>query len=75
MKKEVLTLGMKNKEMLSKLEDLTYELFIVNIETKEWKDLAKICNDSSNINISLKTLVKNNSWYFCDKCDYKTKHK
>ena len=70
-----MTLGMKNKEMLSKLEELTYELCIVNIETKECKDLAKICNDSSNINISLKTLVKNNSWYSCDKCDYKTKHK
>ena len=67
----MLTLGMKNKEMLSKLEELTYELFIVNIETKECKDLAKYV---MTLQILI-FLLKNNSWYFCDKCDYKTKHK
>ena len=61
--------------MLHKLEELTYELSIVNIETTKIKENAGSPNNPSNINISLETLVKNNSWYFCDKCDYKTKHR
>ena len=60
--------------MLNKLVELTNELSIVNIETTESKELEAGSNPS-NIKISLKTLVKKNSWYFCDNCDYKTKHR
>ena len=74
LKSEIAALKNKNEELLYKLSILENTSDTENIEIIDTKqDNVKFQENLSNINMSLQTLIKENSWFICEKCEYKTK--
>ena len=62
---------------ISKRNDALPEVnkFTKVIESKNLETQTKEMNENPGSNISLQTLVRENSWWFCEHCDYKSKSK
>ena len=45
------------------------------IESKNAETQTKEMNENLGINIYMQTLIRENSWLFCEHCDYKSKSK
>ena len=73
LKKEVLSLQIRNRELETKLQNIYVQTTNVCNETPKIKEITH--DKNLNIDMSLETLIKSNSWFFFEKCDYKTRNK
>ena len=69
----MLSLQNKNRELQNKLRNINLQPKNIVNETEEIEEV--IPDNHLNIDMSLEDLVKRNSWFFCEQCDYKTKNK
>ena len=72
-KKHIEQLNSEIAALKNRNEELEYKLSSLQ-NTNDTENVEIIDSETpSNINMSLQTLIKENSWFYCDKCEYKTK--
>ena len=59
----------------SKVDKLNKEVLSLQIRNIELQIKLQNINAQTNIDMSLEILIKSNSWFFCEQCDYKTRDK
>ena len=72
---DIVDLKNKNIELMAKLEEISQSHISEKPEIGNYEDASGNIVETNLINVDLATIIRENSWHRCEKCDYKSRSK